>query len=225
MAVTAVGATGAQATADKTATRLAENFDNFLKLLTTQLRNQDPLEPLSPTEFTTQLVQFTGVEQQIAVNSSLKELIAVQRATQSMTAPSFLGKVAEAPGDTAPLSDGVAEFGYNLESAATEATLEILDELGRVMIGFAGETGAGKHRLVWNGRDASGTLQPDGLYRLRVRANDANGPVSSTTTAAGRVTGVNVEGDEIRLSLGGVTISAADVIELREPPRPAGNSA
>lgn len=89
---------------------LAENFDNFLTILITQLQNQDPLSPMESNEFTSQLVQFTGVEQQVLQNKNLEELIRLQSANQTLSAVSFIGKLVEATGDTNTLTDGEATF-------------------------------------------------------------------------------------------------------------------
>src|SRR5258708_22542200 len=85
-------------------TTLAGNFSTFLTLLTTQLKNQNPLEPLDTNQFTQQLVQFAGVEQQINMNSQLTTLVGLQKATQTTSAMSFLGATATVDGTTSKLA-------------------------------------------------------------------------------------------------------------------------
>src|SRR5213596_2070497 len=89
---------------------LAGNFDTFLKLLTTQLKNQNPLDPLDTNQFTQQLVQFAGVEQQLRTNDQLTALLALQQTAQSTQALTFVGKTAVVDGNTAALSHGLATW-------------------------------------------------------------------------------------------------------------------
>src|SRR3954451_9401147 len=91
---------------------IASNFTAFLQLLTTQLKNQNPLEPLDTNQFTQQLVQFAQVEQQITMNSSLSTLISLQKATQTSAALGFLGSTVRVEGDTARLAGGSAAWSY-----------------------------------------------------------------------------------------------------------------
>src|SRR5882672_9865366 len=83
---------------------IAGNFTTFLTLLTTQLKHQNPLDPLDTNQFTSQLVQFAGVEQQLKVNDQLSALVALQQTAQNSTALEFVGKEVGVAGDTAPLS-------------------------------------------------------------------------------------------------------------------------
>ena len=97
--------TGASAASSKSLAGFAQNFDSFLTLLTAQLKNQDPLSPLDATQFTTQLVQFTGVEQAIHQNQSLETLISLQKDTGVGSAVGYLGKTVSANGDSITLTN------------------------------------------------------------------------------------------------------------------------
>src|SRR5436305_7744403 len=101
---------------------LAGNFQSFLTLLTTQLKNQNPLDPLDTNQFTQQLVQFAGVEQQLRTNDQLSALLALQQTAQSTQALTFVGKTAVVEGDTAALSHGLAT--WNL-SVPTDSNVNI----------------------------------------------------------------------------------------------------
>src|SRR5215212_8801809 len=94
---------------------LAGNFDTFLQLLTTQLKNQNPLDPLDTNQFTQQLVQFAGVEQQINMNQQLTSLVALQKATQTTSAMSFLGSTATVDGTTTKLTNGAASWSFSVD--------------------------------------------------------------------------------------------------------------
>ena len=196
---------------------LSETFDNFLILLTTQLRNQDPLEPLDSNQFTEQLVQFSGVEQAIKTNAKLDQLIAQQGNNQLTAALGFIGKSVEVESAGLNLSDGEARIVYGLASNAQETTIEILDANGRPVRRLSGATGAGRHELTWDGKDAFGNLLPDGLYSFVVSATDATGdrvPVGQGTI--GRVTGIEVINGEVILSLGALQVPLSEVLAITE---------
>src|SRR3982750_3131922 len=112
--------------------RLAENFDTFLSLLTTQLKNQDPLSPLDSNQFTQQLVQMTGVEQQLLTNDLLKKLVG-NTATGVSTAVSMIGKEVRAERADAGMKDGKANWTYSLDRAADDVKIEVLNDKGAVV--------------------------------------------------------------------------------------------
>ena len=122
MAVDAVNSAAASAASSVGRTRLAENFDTFLTLLTTQLKNQDPLSPMDSTEFTQQLVQMTGVEQQLLTNDLLEKLVA-NTGSGVATAVSLIGKEVRADADVAALSGGKAEWVYKLDRTASDTKI------------------------------------------------------------------------------------------------------
>jgi flagellar basal-body rod modification protein FlgD len=202
---------------------LADSFDNFLKLLTTQLRSQDPLSPLDATQFTEQLVQFTGVEQAIKTNDVLGQLVALVRADQVTRAVDYLGAEVEANGQSVRLDGNApATVHYRLDQPAAEATISIYNEAGRLVRIQAGEASPGVHTVPWDGRDQAGARLPDGLYRVDVAAEDPAGaaaPVS--TTIAGVVDGVELQGDRLMLSVAGVLLPLDAVTTIRRPPATA----
>lgn len=218
MDTTGVGILGASQNTINSAIGLAQNFDDFLQLLTTQLQNQDPLEPLDATEFTTQLVQFASVEQQIGQNSRLDELLKVQSGSQAVGAVSFLDTIVEAFGDKAALVSGEATFTYTLASKAESATITIRDDTGKIVRTIDGELGAGKHTLAWDGKDDQGVLQKDGTYSISVSAKDADGKtIDAKTGTVGKVSGVTVENGVLVLDLGGITVKVTDVVSVKRP--------
>ena len=112
------------------AVTLAENFDTFLTLLTTQLQNQDPLSPLDTTEFTNQLTSFAQVEQAINTNSKLDRLIDLQGITDLTTGVGYIGMVAEANGDKMILENGEGQIGYSLDVESARTVITIVNEFG-----------------------------------------------------------------------------------------------
>src|SRR5258705_1931226 len=113
--VSAPGTTSADktTTASTATTGIADNFQTFLTLLTTQLQNQNPLDPLDTNQFTQQLVQFASVEQQINMNTQLQTLVSLQQTAQNSQALGFVGKTVTVKGSTAPLQSGQAQWTFN----------------------------------------------------------------------------------------------------------------
>jgi flagellar basal-body rod modification protein FlgD len=198
--------------------QLSANFDNFLKLLTTQLSNQDPLSPMDATQFTSQLAQFSSVEQQIKTNDKLSQLITAQSSSQGSTAVSFLGKMVEAPGDAATLTNGSAEWDYTLPASSKSTAIQILDSQGQVVRQIPGGTAAGSHKLVWDGHDDGGNQLPDGTYSIRLVALDSSGnAIQASTTSVAQVTGVSFSGGQVVLETNAGSVALGDVISVHEP--------
>lgn len=217
---TAIGA--ANAVAESAATnadvRLATTLGDFLLLLTTQLKNQDPLEPMNSSEFTSQLVQFASVEQQISQNRNLEELIKINRINRAASVVSFLGKRIEATGDTTVLSNGYAEWNYALPEVAEDVTLTITDSDGETVFETTGEGTIGAHKFVWDGLDRSGEPLPEGQYTLTVAATDVEGAaIVATTTIVGHVTGMETVDDDLILSIGGIGVPFDKVLSVQPP--------
>jgi flagellar basal-body rod modification protein FlgD len=197
--------------------QLANTYDSFLKLLTTQLQHQDPLSPMDSNQFVSQLVAFAGVEQQIASNSNLEKLIGLQSSGIASGSLGYIGKTIEAAGDTNQLSNGSAKFGYVLPANAASVKIGIVDSLGRLVYAANGSTAAGEHDFTWNGQDAAGNTLPDGPYQIRVNALDTNGnTINTATKVIGKVTSVEQGTDGPMLSLGGPTIPLGNVIAITD---------
>lgn len=210
---------GSGSKAVKSSATLAQNFDNFLVLLTTQLQHQDPLAPLESTEFTNQLVQFASVEQQVTQNQQLEEMIAIQRRDQAVNAVSFLGTVIEAFGNEALLDGGNMTIGYTLLPDTASVTISILDDQDREVRAFEGDTEPGKHTLVWDGINDQGLPAPDGAYTILVTARNADGdPMDSATSINGTVSAVIAEDGVIVLKMGEISVPLDRVVGVRMAP-------
>lgn len=219
MDVPAIPATQAQAASVNASKSLGDDFDNFLKLLITQLQHQDPLSPMDSNEFTSQLVQFASVEQSIAANANLETLIALQRASQTSALVNYLGMRIEADGDTTALVGGRAEWAYALPELADEVTLLVTDTAGKAVYSTDGATEAGAHPFVWDGLDEAGNPLPEGTYSLTVTAKDANGEtIAATTTTIGTVTGIGTAGEQPVLFVGTSGIPLDEVRAILGPP-------
>jgi len=173
-------------------TSLADNFSTFLSLLTTQLRNQNPLDPMDSNQFTQQLVQFAQVEQQLKSNDQLTALVSLQQTAQSTQALSFVGHVVALDGQTTRLENGRAGWSFNSPKPAT-ATINIVNATGATVYSGTFSLNAGIQNFVWDGRGTSGQMQPDGEYKMSISAKDASGQsVAVSTEVQGVVDSVDV---------------------------------
>ena len=190
MTAAAIGTTtnaAANATINSGLGQIAENYTTFLSLLTTQLQNQDPTSPLDTNQFTSQLTQMTGVQQQLLSNQLLQQLVN-QNQGGVINAVGLIGKTVTVSGNQAMLQNGTASYQFNLPTAAANATGTITDSNNTVIwSGPIATSGKGLQTFTWNGQNQSGAAQANGaLYSLTVSANDAN---NQAITVANTLTG------------------------------------
>jgi flagellar basal-body rod modification protein FlgD len=199
--------------------QLAANFDTFLVLLTAQLKNQDPLEPMDSNQFTQQLVQFSQVEQQINSNKNLESLIALTKARSAADAVSYLGKTLTITDGTAPLMGGEAHWAYSLENAAATATLTIRNMHGDVVYSGPAETSAGLHSFTWDGIGTGGIPLPPGPYQLLVTAKTMDGVSIPTRIASqGVISEVDLTGSEPILMIGPLGMPLSKAVLVSQTP-------
>ena len=185
--------------------QIAGNFQSFLTLLTTQLQNQNPLDPLDTNQFTQQLVEFAGVQQQLNTNSSLATLVSLQQTAQSTQALSFVGKTAVVSGDTAALTNSSATWELNVP-ANSNVTLNVTNSSGQTVYTktFSSVTAGNNQPFTWNGQGTDGTQWPDGNYKLTATGTDGSGnSVGITTQIVGVVNSVDLTQSPPLLSIDG----------------------
>ncbi len=194
------------------------NFSEFLTLFTTQLKNQDPSNPMDTTQMTNQLAMFSQVEQQAGTNSRLDKLIAAQPTAGLASGVSYIGRTIEAAGDNISLSGGVAQIAYDMPETASGVRIDILNSAGSLVNTMAGVGTTGIQRTTWNGQDSSGNALTDGTYTVSITATN-NGidstsiiPVPRTT---GTVTGVESSSTGTVLNLGNNQVNLTDVLAVR----------
>ena len=182
---------------------IAGNFTTFLQLLTTQLQNQNPLDPLDTNQFTEQLVQFAQVEQQLKSNDQLATLVSLQQTAQQTQALGFVGQTVAVDGSTAQLSKGQASWSFNVPKPAS-ATVTISDSSGQTVYSGSYTVQAGQQAFNWDGHGNNGVQWPDGAYKMTVTATDSSGqPVAISTEVEGVVDSVDMTQNPPVLSIGG----------------------
>jgi flagellar basal-body rod modification protein FlgD len=182
---------------------IAGNFNTFLQLLTTQLQNQNPLDPLDTNQFTQQLVQFAQVEQQLRSNDQLATLVSLQKTTQSTAALSFVGQNVVVDGSTAQLANSQATWSFTSPKPAS-AAVTIKDSTGQTAYSGAFTLQTGPQNFQWDGKGNDGTVRPAGAYTLTISSKDANGQfVAISTEVQGVVDSADLTQDPPTLSIGG----------------------
>ncbi len=197
--------------------KLDEELNRFMNLLVTQLKNQDPLDPMDANEFTNQLVQFASVEQQIYQNANLEKLLKVQESSQIATMVNYIGTEVEVEGEVLPLQDGAGKFTYTLSENAKQNTITITNAAGHQVYNGDGETAMGMHTFEWDGLDKYGIQLPDGAYTIKSSAVDPRGNLLDVSyTVFGRVTGGASDDGEVSLFMDDVQSPMNDVLSVNE---------
>ncbi len=192
---TAVSSQNTQSVLDKinnSRTSLANNEQTFLKLLTTQLKNQDPLQPTDTNQMTQQITSMTGVEQQLVTNDLLAALVGMNTGTGLSEGVNMIGKTVTATTDNSTLKSGKATFSWSQPGASTSLQVEVKNAAGKVVRTLTpDDQKSGAHTLTWDGKDDSGAQLPDGgVYTINVVAKGADGKDLKATNIKGRTEGV-----------------------------------
>ena len=209
-----------QTAAGTAATQLNQDFDDFLTLLTTQLQNQDPLSPMDSTEFTNQLVGFSGVEQQIRSNDTLNKLLSMQTLNLTAVGLSFIGKDVEITGEKFA-TDGTKELslGYTMPADVKTGTVTITDADGNVVYTSPANLTEGRHSFTWDGKTTGGAQAPAGTYQLNVAALDVDKKsLIVTKFVPGHVDSLESgEDGSLVLIVDGQQVALSDVRKVSEP--------
>lgn len=214
MAIAGVSSTGSSALGASRQT-IADNFDTFLQILTTQLKNQNPLDPLDTNQFTQQLVQFTGVEQQLKTNEFLEAMMTATQNSTNSEAVSYVGKVVTASGNKSELIDGIATWHFAVDKSAT-ITATVRDLAGNTVFTKQGQVPQGESIFNWDGIGNDGNRKADGTYYVTIEARDADGRlIDVATEMTGEVTGVDFTGTEPVLIVGNARVNMSSVMSVR----------
>jgi flagellar basal-body rod modification protein FlgD len=200
---------------------LASNFNTFLNLLTTQLQNQDPTSPVDSNQFTQQLVEFAGVQQQVQSNTYLQQILGAVQGNAVSSASSYIGTSIQAAGDQASLtSGGSTTFGYTLSAAATNVQVTVKDSSGNIVYQGTGTGNSGSNTVSWNGTNSfTGASEPSGIYTVSVSATDNGSPVTATPYITGTVQSASISNGTVELNLGnGLQVPSSSVTSITNLP-------
>ena len=209
--IASIGNTGSA----KSLGQLAGNFDDFLKLLLTQLQNQDPTSPLDTNDFTQQIVSFAGVEQSVATNKNLENLIAKTQATQNSAVASFIGKDVEVDGSLVTYTAAEGEtvnFGYELDQEASQVFVTVKDLNNVTVFNGTGPKDIGRNNVQWDGTDNDGNPVDAGIYQVFATAQVNGGNLENQKTLVrGKVIGIALDGEEPKVVVNGEEIPLSEV--------------
>jgi flagellar basal-body rod modification protein FlgD len=191
-------------------TSLSSNFQDFLSLLMTQLQNQDPSSPMDTNQFTTELVQFSSVEQQITTNSSLTQLIQLTQSGEILNSASLVGHQVEVTSNSIPLqnSSGTVKF---TTATAEPVTINIANANGTVIRSQTMQSAAGANSWTWDGTGDNGISYPDGAYSIAVTTASGGTSTPVPFTVVGTATGVVNSGSTLDVSLGGLKVGFSNI--------------
>lgn len=193
---------------------LSGNFSDFLTLLMTQLQNQDPSSPMDSNQFTSELVQFSSVEQQINTNSDLTQLIQLTQASQVEQSSGMLGKQVTVNSTQLSLQNGSASINFNTANAEPVG-ISVTNASGAQVASATLTSKAGSNTWTWDGRNGSGTTVPDGAYTVSVTAPGSNGATTAVPfTVTGTATSVVNTSGTVDLQMGGLTLPFSDVVSV-----------
>lgn len=197
------------------ASAIGADFNMFLRLLTTQMQNQDPLDPMDTSQYTQQLAQYSQVEQSIQQTGALKDILARLSAADLSQASGLIGRSVEFAGNETGLGAAGADWHWSLPKAPASLSATILDASGQV-VATPSAVLATDGALHWDGLRADGSRAPEGAYKLVIVAKDAAGTaVVPTINGVGRVEQVLTSATGIRLGIGGIAIPASALISVR----------
>jgi flagellar basal-body rod modification protein FlgD len=190
-------------TAQKTTSATTDAQDRFLKLLTTQLKNQDPLNPMDNAQMTSQLAQISTVDGIEKLNATLKQLLSSSVDSEALQAAALVGHQVIIAGNGMNLTDAGAVGGVELAANADQVVVTIKDANGLVMNTMnLGKLDAGVHNFVWDGKTDAGVQAANGNYSISVAATQGENKVTATALQLAGVQNINRSSQGVSLNLG-----------------------
>lgn len=197
---------------------LSDNFDTFISILTAQIQNQDPLEPTDSSKFTEQLVQFSGVEQQIRSNKLLESVFNATIGNAGAALSGYLGQTALINSSGAQFSGEEVSWQYTLPARAESVSVTVTDAKGKVLWSEAGEKSVGAHEFNWDGRLFNGETAEDGIYYINVVAKDAdNKEIEPAHALLAEVTGIDLTHGEPAITTAAGIFGYSDILRVLRP--------
>ena len=211
--------TGKASSSANSFTKLSNDMDMFLTLLTTQLKNQDPLDPMDNAEMTNQLVQFANVEQQITQNQNLEQMITLLNAQSAASSVAYIGKDVQYTDSTTVYAGSPLTFGYAPAKTAESLTIKVVDADGKTVRELDGERSAQRHTFVWDGLDDDGSEVAAGQYTFVATAKDANDKlIDLDIDVTGRATGSALDDTGSYILVGDLAVDVTKIVAVKEPP-------
>ena len=195
-------------------TSLSSNFSNFLNLLMTQLKNQDPTSPMDANSFTSELVQFSSVEQQINTNTSLTQLIQLTQAADVTQSSALIGKQVTVQASKIPLQNGNGSLKFTA-AAAGPVSITVQGSNGATLQQVTVKATQGENTWSWNGTNGSGQSLPDGAYPVVVTSAPSGAPSTALPfTVVGTATGVTSQNNSVNLQIGALSVPFTSVTSV-----------
>ncbi|MBM4339141.1 MAG: T9SS type A sorting domain-containing protein [Deltaproteobacteria bacterium] len=191
--------------------------EDFLNLFVTQMRYQNPLEPIDNNQMATQMVQFGSLEALNSMNKILGNIADYQASMNNLQGVGLIGKKVEAVGNGLSIENGKVSEGYYQLSKSGKATIQIYDAQGRLVRTIeAGSKDGSKQKLVWDGKNQQGVTQPNGVYFFQVTALDEKGQsIPVTSSLIDTVKSVSFENGIVYLNLGSRRITLSDILSIQ----------
>jgi flagellar basal-body rod modification protein FlgD len=208
----ATTAASSQTAGGNALSQLSGNYNNFLSLLMTQLRNQNPSSPMDANQFTQELVQFSSVEQQINTNSSLGQLIQITQQDGLLQASALVGKSVAVANSDMPVQNGQGAIQFDAP-VAESVEITVSDANGNKLAATTASATQGLNTWTWNGKTSNGGVAPDGDYKVSV-AGTAGAKTALAYNALGTVTGVQQNAGALTLQMGAVASSLSNVQQV-----------
>lgn len=213
---TVTSTTTAAGTTNAASSKLNADFDMFLKLLTTQMQNQDPLDPMDTAQYTQQLVQYSQVEQSIEQTKTLKEMLAAFGTQNLMQASALIGAQVETSSAISGLSAATpAQWTWSATRDLASMTGTIKDEKGKVIDTFPINATGAAGAFTWDGTTSGGKKVEPGLYTLELAGKDASGAaVTATAHAYGKVTDVELDNGTVQMTINGLKVASSELLRI-----------
>jgi flagellar basal-body rod modification protein FlgD len=214
-----------QGTAASTSTKVDEDKNMFLKLMIAQIKNQDPLQPMDPTQYVSQLATFSQLEQQTETNKQLATVSSAVSAVMSRADLSYIGMDVESKLDIFAYKGNSTDFRY-VTSGSDKVEIVISNDKGETIRTVEGSAESGEQEFTWDGRDDNGELVANGNYKIAIKAVDANGSaVQSVVSMRGIIKEVITEnGVSVLVYENGTAVDSDMVVATRKPLIPDENT-
>jgi flagellar basal-body rod modification protein FlgD len=217
MAIAPINSTPTSSSTAGSAAGVKATKDDFLKLLVTQMKYQDPMNPMDSAQMTSQIAQLNTVEGINQLNATVTSLQASMMASQSMQSASLIGKTILADGNSINLLNGTANLSMRLEGPAESVVVDVMNASGRIIkTTDLGANAAGIKSFTWDGSTNEGSTAPNGQYTFQVNAKKLNQSVAVTPLTQATVSGVELTSAGPQLSLNnGINIAMSTIRGVR----------